>query len=352
MVNKKKTSMVDVIKNNVLFSAQDKIDICDTVALLLQDGLTIKQISEDFVKYGTVNQKRVGQAMLHQMQAGQQISEGLKPFFGHLAMQAIQTSEKSKRLAEGFEQAKETLTTTSGIGMRLLSMWKSELIQLVIFLALFVQMGNSAWPSLIRMVPPARWPALATGLKAFSDWLAAYYIVAAIGLIAGILVFNLMLRMLTGPVRDALDSLPMFSQYRLAVASNTLYTMAMMLKTGASLRDAIARCKYGATRYQCWKISLIEKRFVDSRSSNLGELLDVGLLERRQINRLILLSGGGSRGTLNAKRLERSAQYHSSTLEKLITKVGPTVALLIKATGSILIVLLVLSIQLLASSMS
>jgi type II secretory pathway component PulF len=349
---KKKNSILDVIQNNLLFSAREKIDLCDTVALLLQDGLTIKQIAEDFIKYGTGNQKRVGQAMLSQMQAGQQISEGLKPFFGHLAMQAIQTSEKSKRLAEGFEQAKETLATTSGIGMRLLSMWKSELIQLVIFLALFVQMGNSAWPSLTKMVPPARWPSLATQLKGFSDWLAAYYLWAAIGVVAGIVVFNLVLRMLTGPVREALDGLPMFSQYRLAVASNTLYTMAMMLKTGASLKDSIARCKYGATRYQRWKVSLIERKFIDSRSSNLGELLDVGLLERRQVNRLILLSGGGSRGTLNAQRLERSAQYHSSTLEKLITKVGPTVALLIKATGSILIVLLVLSIQLLASSMS
>ena len=108
------------------------------------------------------------------------------------------------------------------------------------FVVGFWYLSNSLFPALFSALP--RGVVLegpAAGLKATSDFFAAFgpYLLGALTLLP--LGISRLLPVWTGRVRKFADELPLFSLYKSWTGLGFLLSLSSLLKTGVSLRDAL-----------------------------------------------------------------------------------------------------------------
>ncbi|MCY9872982.1 type II secretion system F family protein [Vibrio barjaei] len=326
------------------FGSKAQIELLTDMCELIGEGMSMFEVATDLVRFGRGKQVEVGQAILDSVAQGKSVSDGLAKNFPDVAIQSIRAGEASQDIRGGMQNAIQAIESTSGVTTALLLSMAWPFMQSVVITAIVVGLSSQIFPILGDLVPRASWPMIS---RTFSDlvngisdnWLMIIFTI-------GFSVYGLgyTLKNLTGSTRDALDAMPVFRQYRYVVASQVMFTVAAVLRSGHSMMSALDYAKRDASKYQVSKIEMIKRKVVESRSSSLGSLFDVNLLHDRELNRLKVLS---SMSTGNAGRLQYSAESHTKVVSRQAGIAAGVLKVLAMCLGVFLLLMMLASILML-----
>lgn len=117
---------------------------------------------------------------------------------------------------------------------------------------------------IVKDSPPEVW----TGYNGFVRWLAetinAYAIAIGIGIVLFVAGVWATLPRWTGPSRLKFESLPAFSLYRDYNAALVLSSMAMMIRSGKTMREALDGMRLSASPWLRWHLSRIISSLEDN----------------------------------------------------------------------------------------
>lgn len=131
------------------------------------------------------------------------------------------------------------------------------LVSAVAIVGILVAAGLVYFPALKKAMPNMRLVGGAADLQSLSDFLVAYGPILAIGLAAAPFIAIQVLRNATGPIRAALDFMPVFASYRQSSGMRFLLGVALLLQSGEKFIDALRILADGATPYARERIDAI-----------------------------------------------------------------------------------------------
>ncbi|MDP9897361.1 hypothetical protein J2W32_006482 [Variovorax boronicumulans] len=118
--------------------------------------------------------------------------------------------------------------------------------------------------------PPEIW----TGYNGFVRWLSetinAYAIAIGVGLLAFVVGFILILPRWIGPLRSKAENLPGFGLYRDYNAALVLSSMAMMIRSGKTLRESLEAMRVPSRPWLRWHLSRIISSLEDNPTDYIG----------------------------------------------------------------------------------
>ena len=331
------------------FSTEEKVTLLNDIAELVREDIPLKDIGEDFVKFGNANSRKLGESILGQVRKGKPVSHGLNKYFNPITLQALSSGESTQHFADGCINAARAIETTSGVRSKLLKAILPSLGMLLSILSILVVLADNIYPILSDVSPVHTWPQFAITFHNMVMGLKSNYILLMFIIIMTPILFSFTLRNLTGNIRTALDAFPIFTQYRYTVTAQMLFSLAVLLKSDVPLIESVQFLKKGASPYQLWKVQMILSKMQRSKGSSVAHLLDVGLLDERFMNRLKLLSRAGSG---NARRLEVSALAHNNKFNYQLELVAKNTKTIVMAIGVISLLLFIGSIQIVAMTMT
>ncbi len=297
--------------NALLFSNKAKVEMLADMVELLGEGMSVREIAEDFEKYGKGAIKEIGQSMQRAVGDGRSVSSAFEGYFNDITVQTIYAGENNQDLKGGFVNAQQAITNTGGVLGVLIKSISGPLIQLAAISVIVVGLSGQIFPILGELVPSYMWAGISKNFYAFATFIGD----SALRIVGGMFLFfyllGLFMKHYAGPGREFFDKLPGFTQYRYIVAAQVMYTMASVLRAGGSLYDSLIYAGDGVGGYQKSKVGESKTLLEQAQSASVGDLLDIELLSERELNRLKVMASS-QRG--NAERLQRCAEAHSELM--------------------------------------
>ncbi|MEZ8987894.1 type II secretion system F family protein [Vibrio breoganii] len=332
----------------LMMSSGQKIDLLADIEDLLKEGTSIVDVANDLVAFGAGAEKDIGQRILDQVGNGKSVAYAFEGYVSDIVVQTLLAGERAEDLAGGCKNAVTAIQNTGGVAGLIASSLGPPIALFLLIFGVVIALAANIFPTLEDMVPMNMWPGFSRNYYLFVSDVADNWMMYMGIAIATPILFISFCRNGTGGIRELLDKVPFFAQYRYVIASQIMFTMSTLLRNGESMVDALRFCETGASRYQKWKVGQIKERMEESRSASIGSLLDIQLLHVRQLNRLRIT---GSLGGGNDERLFRAAENHTSMLSRQITAFGKTSKILVMACSVLLLLLLIGSIMLLVMTM-
>ncbi|MGR5347505.1 type II secretion system F family protein [Vibrio mediterranei] len=330
--------------NKLFFTNSAKVEMLSDMAELLGEGMSVVDIAKDFERFGKGAVADLGRLMLGAVGQGRAVSTAFEGYFNEITVQTMLAGELSKDLRGGCINAQVAIQNTGGVAGTILKAVAGPLIQLFLITGVIVALSANIFPILSELIPQYMWPAISKSFHAFVTSISDNWQLVILSIFLVPYLFVLFLKNYTGPGRDLLDTLPGFSQFRYVVSAQVMYTMATVLRAGGSLAGAIEFAGKSTTRYQANRIALLQNRLGQAQSPAVGDIMDIGLLNERELNRLKVMASA-NRG--NALRLQRAAEAHTLLIEKQMKVVSGTLRALAMASAVMILLSLLASILLL-----
>ncbi|MFL7013596.1 type II secretion system F family protein [Enterovibrio norvegicus] len=302
----------------LLAGSQGVVELLEDIHMLIRQDLPIPDIAKDFSDFGSPLEKLVGTRILSCISNAKPMYEAFEGVLSTISLQTLKTGEDTGALDEAFKNTIDAVEANEGQFRQLaLSYLKPIFVILAIFIALS-HAGMSIFSNLKDFLPFAKWPQLSQSFYHLSEYVTdsdiyiTIIVLLFIGVCCAIMVF------VTGPMRKALDKAPFFKQYRILTASAVLNQMSTLLQAGLPMRETIAWLQANNSIYGNWHLTQMEARVLKvRRSGNIGEMLNTGLLNAREVNRL-------SRPIPSehlSKRLLGSSESHKLQLKRTVANV-------------------------------
>jgi len=206
-------------------------------------------------------------------------------------LSVIHAAERSGSLADGFLTLVNVIRYNSELTQKLISAVIFPIIMLVLALIVIAGYAVKVFPAFEEVVPIATWPSVTQALYHFGNalieglWLKIVLVVTS-----AIFLIRFTMVNLTGYFRDrVLDKILPFSTYKQIGASIFLNNMALMLKNGIPINDALEIIKLNSNRWLKHHIdSMLSKM---SHGQNYGEALNSGLFGHEELLNINLYAG-------------------------------------------------------------
>lgn len=173
----------------------------------------------------------------------------------------------------------------------LAAMWM-PMAGLCSLLVLSIGMGIYLWPSFVRAIPAPFWPEWTRPCIAVHLWMGKHWPAGA-GLLLLAMAYSATKDRWTGRIRQVFDWAPPWAVYKGRIAANTLSTLAALVGTGMSVREAVVTMRDHAAPYLAWHLSRIIRRY-DANADDGIAALRAGLFSVRMMDRLEDASAGRS----------------------------------------------------------
>lgn len=324
----------------VFFSnAEAKANLMLDVSRQLARDASIKEIADDFDKYGNSLEKLIGKRLKWTLQNAKAPFYAFEGIVNNLTLETIKTAVETDKMADGFMLAKESVEKSEGLFGSLVFgfIWPS--IKIIAVLLGVSLLGQYVFSQLTQIVPVRRWPGLAQITYDITGAISDSATVLLVFFALVVIWVSITIRFATGRVRQVIDKVPFFKQYRIMTASLTLTSLSMLLKSGISFLDAIKFLEKRSKPYVAWHLKEIRRNITRVKGASVGQMLGSGLVNDREIQRL----SRPIEENMIADRLTDSSSEHSLQLERQIKR--------IKFTNNIIFILfLVLSVALVFSS--
>ncbi|MFA0054247.1 MULTISPECIES: type II secretion system F family protein [Vibrio] len=284
-----------------LFTRQDQLNLLEQWAMCEEDGLTTMQFCQLLQQHGNSTEKKIGQEGLEAAAQGRDFSLVLARWCSPMVVGAIDAGERAGRRLLGIQVAIGTLQGGQNVMGRLA-------VVLALPFGILCAMGAMGLYISGEIIHTAN---LQFGLGvSLHDTLAATLPALALGCISLALLITVALPLWSGVGRQVADKVPLFSHYRLGVASGFLDTLGRLSETGLSLDEALAIISPKATPYLQHHIRRMRNTLL--KTSNLGSVMDTGLLMNKTQTTLHVL--GESQAL--TRLLMRASAHHREAVEK------------------------------------
>lgn len=203
------------------------------------------------------------------------VFDGLVP---ESELSVINAAERSGSLADGFMTLVNVINYNSELKKKIVGAITFPLIMLVLSLIVIAGYAYKVFPSFEGVVPVTKWPGVTSSLYIFGTALyKGLWIYILVSAIALTIVIKMAMSKMTGNIRDRfLDRVIPFSTYKQLSASIFLNNLALMLKNGIPLNDALSIISLNSNRWLRSHLAGMQKKMAAGVS--YGEALNSGLL--------------------------------------------------------------------------
>lgn len=279
--------------------------------------------------------------LMKQLSNGAQLSSAIARWAPYEEVSLIAAGEQAGRLVAAFDDAARVITAKQKIRGAVMkaTVYPTFLgIPLVILLWII---SSKMVPSMARQSDPTGWSGAAYGLYLLSSFVTNYGVVAICLLIglATAIVFSF--SRLTGLPRIFLDRGPFYSTYRMIHGSTFLLNLAVMMRAGIGLYDALKLLHQYSNAYMRERIQ--GAMYGIRQGSNLGVALEKaghGFPDKRAIQFIrILASREGFSESINryserwlTASIKRIEMLATVSLNSMLIVIGLVMALVVMGT--------------------
>ncbi|TFZ62427.1 hypothetical protein E4T25_04320 [Photobacterium damselae subsp. piscicida] len=307
--------------NQLLFFKDDQITLLEQWKNCDEYGLTTKQFCEALIENGTAASKEIGLAGKDAPAHGQHFTDVLTEWMPPMIVCAIATAEKAGDRQAGLEAAINQLQGGQNIILKIIQALWFPFVLLIVTGALGLYVSDEILKSLGGKGGMGQ--TMNTIVSTFGLPLAIFSIVLLIAIAFA-------LPLLTGSLRQHLDSFPIFSLYKTATAASVLNTLGNLLACGLKLDDALQAIGSNSIPYVQAHIERMRQQRIGQM--NLGKIIDTGLILPFELGTLKILGSHAQYATL----LLKSARNHRVYVDKRLRLLSST----LNKIGLLLVILL------------
>lgn len=309
--------------SQLAFSKADQLAFLEQWQTCDEFGLTTRQFCQSLVANGTESSKQIGAAGLQT----QRLTDVLHGWLPELVIAGIEVATEAGDRQTGLKSAISQLQGGQNIVGKIASV-------LVFPFAIAIGVGamgvyvsgqilSAGGDKLVNTMAMDIHNIVAT----WGVWVAAFFV-------SVLALLSVLLPTLHGGLRFQLDNLPIFSVYRLSMATSLLDTLANLQSCGLKLGEALKAVEQSSEPYLRSHARQMLKQSISQE--NLGEIVDTGLLQPFELSAIKVLGSHGQRSEL----LYKSARAH----EKLMKKRLDIMSAVLPKIGLILAILLMLTL--------
>jgi toxin co-regulated pilus biosynthesis protein E len=208
------------------------------------------------------------------------VFEGLVP---RDELSVINAAERSGSLADGFLTLVNIIKYNAELSKKLISAVTFPIIMFILALIVIAGYAAKVFPAFEGVVPVDRWPGVTQALYHFGNALInGLWAKILVVVIALVFLIRFMMGNLTGFFRNNyMDKILPFSTYKQINASIFLNNLALMLRNGIPLNDALEIIKLNSNRWLTTHINTMLTKMADGL--NYGEALNSGLFSPEEL---------------------------------------------------------------------
>lgn len=262
---------------------------------LAKAGLKQREVAEQLTLFGNKNQQRIGKQIIASLDNGESFAAGLKPWLTSMAWEALVANEATGRWAQGLAHAKQAVTTQSAATFQLIKALLFPSLGLVTLIMLAGMNATQFLPLLEELVPQRMWGGFTLTALYAGQFSATWGANIGLMCLALLVLAVVTLPWLSGPLRQAIDNLPLYRQYRLIQVSTLLRSMSHLSQAGFGLQDTLTHLKRHTTPYLRTHMTLMQ-RHIKQGEVNLGRIMDTGILNKAEQHSMLILGDIGGTG--------------------------------------------------------
>lgn len=274
---------------HLFVSDKVKVELLEDIISQLQSGDPTVDIANDMIIHGSSIEKELGKKIIQQIDQGLPISAAFKGIYSEIAVQCIAAGEEVADLIEGLTNATEALQSSGNVILQLLKSFAFPTMAVVGSILMMSTIGDKLITNFSGTIPVRQWPSTAKDFVDYVEYWNTSWLSFVMKVVLLLTTLLLALKYWIGKTREAVDSIPIFKEYRMLMSAQLLTTLSLMLKTGKSMEESVQFSLESGSKYHKYKVGLIERNFNNTTadSGNVGVLLDVNIMDKRQISRLI-----------------------------------------------------------------
>ncbi len=308
--------------------AQQQIFLED-LSQLIEDGVPANQAVETIAGIASGSVKLVANNILKKIAEGKLLADGMQGWFAQPIVEIIRAGEEGGTLAENMVAGARSLGhQVKGFSSILGSvLYPLSVIVMGIIVSIFVK--HSVFVNFAQIKPANLWPSNGQTLLAVSTFFEDWWWIVILIIIALFALIARLMSELTGPIRQSMDKIPIFSLYRDLTAAQFMEVLGLLITNGIIVKRALTIIRAKANHYLAWHIYQMELRLSGGRD-NIAEVIDTGLIKEADILRLRVIAKG--KGFEHA--LIRLGRLSAERTAKNIERVGRIFGFILLGIGA------------------
>lgn len=233
--------------NQLLFTGNARIELYETIGLLLENGVVLSKAVQDLYMIESNNGKNpkalralVLNAIRHGVSRGQGLSVALAPWVPHQEVALIKAGETTGQLARSLTECSRIIQAKQEIKKAVIGGLMYPLIISMVLVLLLYQISTKMVPQFARITPESSWTGAAWVLSQIAHFVVNWGLVSLLVFVvfAGWVSWS-MPNLYRPRFRVWLDKLPPWSIYRALHGSTFLLNISVMLRAGVRLQDVL-----------------------------------------------------------------------------------------------------------------
>ena len=275
----------------LFFTRREQQYFLEDISQLIEDGVPVHEAVSTIGEISGTQTKEVADAISHHLSQGGYFADGLQGWFPGPIIEVIRAGEKGGSLAENMKAAAHALSQRVSAVSSILSATLYPLAVLVLGMMVSVWIRSSVFDNFAMIKPVHLWPENGQILYAVTTFIEHFWWAIVIAIVAIVMLFAHLLKDLTGPIRQSLDSFPIFSLYRDVNAARYMETLGLLLVNGIVLKKALSIMQQDAGSYMGWHNLQMQYRLSEGYE-NIADVLDTGMIKKSNMLRLRVIAKG------------------------------------------------------------
>jgi type II secretory pathway component PulF len=237
------------------FTAETRKELYDSLLFQMSTGKLLRDAVGDLYEIHSDDGARpkatmavVLQHVRDQVTNGSSFAEALGPYISNEEYQTLLAGEQAGNLAQAFEDATR-VADAKGSMFKAMGAMLYPLVLIAMTVVLFWIISFKLVPALKSAADPKYWGGFAKALYYISEFTTGAGLPFAVAIVLAVLYFAYSLPRLTGSLRNRLDKLPGYATYRLMQGSIFLLNIAVLIRNGVKLHDALVKLRDSASPY-------------------------------------------------------------------------------------------------------
>jgi type II secretory pathway component PulF len=287
------------------FGARAQADFLSDLVKLLEDGVQIRaamafmarETTKTWLFFWTVTEvtpkSLAARSILNALETGAALADGFVGWFPLEAIEAVRSGESAGDVRGALTSIAASLEKRAGLVGLVAGELSYPAILLMQVTGILGYIGSKSvgiFQTMSDLLPKERWPELSITIESASAMVRGYWFMIPILIFGALSLFRSSLKNHIGSSREWLDKMPIFSTYRRMVTSEFLGSLALMMSNGVKLKVAINLLERNASPYLSTHLARMRMR-LEQGTTNMGKVLDTGLLDDDLMRRLELLAG-------------------------------------------------------------
>jgi len=275
------------------FGARQQADFISDLVKLLEDGVQIRAAMAFMADNTKPPKSLVAKSVLNALESGDTLADGFMGWFPLEAIEAVRAGESAGDVRGALNSVAKSLEKRAGLSGLIAGELAYPTILLIQVIGIMGYIGSKSvgiFQTMADLLPKARWPDLSITVETLSGLIRGWWFVIPLAILGIIMFVRNLMKNYIGPFREKLDRMPLFSTYRRMVTSEFLSSLALMMSNGVKIKTAISLLERNASPYLATHIARMRVR-LEQGTTNMGTVLDTGLLDDELMKRLELLAG-------------------------------------------------------------